>query len=267
MDSATRNTDTMKTAHYDRHSFDGRRSRPVKRYTSKDENVLGISFEDYGKMGSQQHKQSGERRLETPKWALNNKLLQELLVTFMEERTGIRGATGALFARLEIARHAVVAQHPRLLETAKRLCAEYVQVKNVGVHPELTDEDVNALLPQPELYAPYARKRLTGQRKRELEIEIEGIDTYLRYTQGGGADVLAAIVYLYYRAGLDSVGVGEELDLKPPHVRQLLWRLNQTWKEKFKRHHDRPETQAAKAVEPLWEFLKAELGGIANDAA
>lgn len=252
----------MKAASFDRHSFDGRRSRPVKRYTSKDENVLGISFEDYGKMGAQQRKQSGERRLETPKWALNNKLLQKLLVAFMEERTGIKGAKGALYARLKSARQAVVAQHPRLLETAKRLCAEYVQIKSMGVHPEMSDDDVNALLPQPELYAPYARKRLTNQRQRELEIEIEGIDTYLRYTQGGGADVLAAIVYLYYRTGLDSVGVGMELNLKPPHVRQLLWRLNQTWKEKFKRTYEKPGTAETKPVEPLWQFLKSELEGV-----
>jgi transposase-like protein len=32
---------------------------------------------------------------------------------------------------------------------------------------------------------------------------------------------------------LDSVGVGDQLTLKPPHVRQLLWRLNGIWTEKF----------------------------------
>jgi hypothetical protein len=32
---------------------------------------------------------------------------------------------------------------------------------------------------------------------------------------------------------LDSVGVADQLRLKPPHVRQLLWRLNGIWTDKF----------------------------------
>jgi hypothetical protein len=37
----------------------------------------------------------------------------------------------------------------------------------------------------------------------------------------------------YYRLCLDSVGVADQLTLKPPHVQQLLWRLNGIWTEKF----------------------------------
>ena len=62
---------------------------------------------------------------------------------------------------------------------------------------------------------------------------IEGIDTYLRYTVNGGADMVASAVYLYYRVGMDSVGVANELGLKPPHIRQTLYRLHQTAKKIF----------------------------------
>ena len=75
-----------------------------------------------------------------------------------------------------------------------------------------------------------ARYQDEQKRKRELEIEIEGIDTYLRISENGGADIIAAIVYLYYRTGYDSVGVAAELGLKPPHIRQTLWRMHQTAK-------------------------------------
>jgi len=74
-------------------------------------------------------------------------------------------------------------------------------------------------------------------RIKQLEREISGIDTYLRISENGGADIVAAIVYLYYRTGLDSVGVGGELGLKPPHVRQTLFRMHQTAKNLDKKYH------------------------------
>ena len=39
---------------------------------------------------------------------------------------------------------------------------------------------------------------------------------------------MAGMVYLYYRAGMDSVGVASELGIKPQHVRQTIWRLHRT---------------------------------------
>jgi hypothetical protein len=40
-------------------------------------------------------------------------------------------------------------------------------------------------------------------------------------------------VYLYFRAELDSVGVSQEVGIKPPAVRQLLWKLNKLWEKEF----------------------------------
>jgi hypothetical protein len=36
-------------------------------------------------------------------------------------------------------------------------------------------------------------------------------------------------VFFYYRVGFDSVGTAKQLSIKPPQVRQTLWRLRNTW--------------------------------------
>lgn len=194
---------------------------------------------------------STERRLDTPIWALNDRMLRELVVTFMEERAGYRkpitgpnGGRLTLRERLHKAQTTIIQdQRPRLFETMDRLCREYVEIKRKGLTVNMTDDEWNRSRLQPfmavddpaseRVFEPNARLEAEEVRKRILETEIEGIDTYLRITKTGGADVIAAIVYLYYRTELDSVGVGVELGLKPPHVRQTLWRLHETWNGKL----------------------------------
>ena len=160
------------------------------------------------------HKQSGGRRLPTPEWAMNDAALRRVIVTFMEERAFSKKERGALRKkaglkeRLNRALIKIISKRKLVISILDRLCEEYVQVKIENSQ-------------WPEFY-------LNETRVASLEREIEGIDTYLRISENGGADIVAAIVYLYYRTGLDSVGVGGELGLKPPHVRQTLFRLNQT---------------------------------------
>lgn len=199
----------------------------------------GLDFGDYSRMSTQQRKQSGERRLATPKWAVNNEMLQELLVAFMEERAGFRKKQkGTLLVRLERAKAAIINQRPNKIAILDRLCAQYVNLKRFGFKPDISDEEARFMAedvfgrafmfasdPDTRLGA---REVLTDNKCRDWEIEIEGLDTYLRVHETGGAATIASIVYLYYRVGLDSVGVGAELGLKPPHVRQTLWRLFET---------------------------------------
>lgn len=233
--------------HYDAHQFGNRRAKPVSAET-------GLSWQDYGSMSTHTRKQSGERRLPTPDWALDDALLRELLVAFMESRAGIKPTKGRLRPRLERARLAILAQHPRLNETLDRLNARYVKIQVEGLPEEETT-------PQRTVFADCApevdtaiRQEVTARKTlADLETEIEGLDTYIRYTRNGGAGVLAQVVYLYYRCRLDSVGVGEETGLKPPHVRQLLYRLNVVWEQKFQqRKTGMPEELPP---EPLFAFL------------
>ena len=199
--------------------------------------ITGLDFRDTVNMQVVQRKQSGERRLPTPLWALNDKMFRELLVTFMEGRLGLKPGKGNMIDRLDRARLAALAQHPRLNETLDKLNMEYVQVQRDGVSAdEIARRAAQPTIFQesdPELDMQIRQGHAATKRLVELEVEIEGLDTYLRYTRNGGAGVLAQVVYLYYRVGLDSVGVADETGLKPPHVRQLLYRMNEVWKQKF----------------------------------
>jgi hypothetical protein len=255
---------------YDPYQFAGRYAKPVRATRMGDGawDTTGVDFSDYSRMSTQTRKQAGERRLETPMWALNDQKLQELLVVFMEERARLRIGTGSLFQRLSRARREVMRHHVRMNVTLDNLCKHYVTIKHSKPVIDQTDSEVVASIETLPLTAlerlycadiEWARRTLRKafdddkkNRLRQLEIEIEGIDTYLRYTHNGGADVLAAIVYLYYRVGMDSVGVGAQLHLKPPHVRQLLWRLNETWKERF---GEEVRATPPKAPAPLWDWL------------
>ena len=193
----------------------------------------GIDFSSYSRMQTLKRKTAGERRLPTPLWAMNNAMLRRVLVRFLEERAFSKKerATlgGGLRQRLNRAKERIIAKRPAVIATLDKLCEEYVQIKQRGLKPGMSDKEWNESKVQP--YMPFAEgeARYVDEQKRlkKLESEISGIDTYLRISENGGADIVAATVYLYYRTGLDSVGVGIELGLKAPHCRQTLFRLHQ----------------------------------------
>src|ERR1700722_13319538 len=102
----------------------------------------GLDFADYGRMGTQQRKQSGERRLPTPAWAVNSPLLQQLLVSFMEERAGVRKKRGTLAERLTRAQDIIRNMRPKWSDTLDRLCREFVHIKRFGAYADLADAEV-----------------------------------------------------------------------------------------------------------------------------
>lgn len=188
---------------FDQHQF-LRRIRPVSSETK-------LSWQDFGACQIHVRKQSGERRLLTPEWAVNDKLLRQVIVRFMEKRAMIRRNPHLLIhERLAVAIAFVKRHRPRWQATIDRLCEEFRQSKS-------------------------------PKRRADLQIEIEGLDTTLRTTErNGGADFIAAVVYLYYRAGKDSPGVAEALGIKPPMVRQTLYRLFRCWEELLNPKPQRP---------------------------
>lgn len=163
----------------------------------------GISFADYSSMSTQQRKQSGERRLPTPDWAVDDNKLRAVLVRYLEYRADFkRQQPGTEAERLQRAQERINAKRPGKIEILDRLSCEYVALKNAGGDPA---------------------------RLRTLEIQIENIDTQLVNSEHIAAKILR-LVFLYYRVGLDSVGVAMELGTwKPPSVRQTLWRLDRVW--------------------------------------
>ena len=69
---------------------------------------------------------------------------------------------------------------------------------------------------------------------RLRELQIMNLDTDLFLAEKGYAETAAAIIYLYYRLSWNSVSIAEELGVKPPHIRQILYRLNRAY-EKMQR--------------------------------
>src|SRR5579863_8506968 len=195
--------------------FADRRQFPVSANVTADGwHSTGIDFADYQRMGTQQRRQSGERRLPTPRWAINDEMLRLLLVSFLEvrlqhgynnegkgEHYGVQKfwrkmaeQNVSLETRLQNAIDGLQGQRPSRFETLDSMCKEFAGAD--------------------------------GPRKRQLSLQIESLDTYLRYTEkDAGVGILARIPVLYYRVGFDSVGVALELNLKPPHIRQVLFQF------------------------------------------
>jgi hypothetical protein len=194
-------TETHGAPHFDHYAFGDRRQRPASAKT-------GLSYQDFTAMNVYQKKQSGERRLPTPEWALTDPLLREVLIVYLENRLGIKpNPDSTLDERRVHVQQVALAQRPRMEKKLDQLNREYVFAQRDG--------------------APKESLQIMGQ-------EIENLDTYLRYTHAdGGLATIAAVVYCYYRLCQDSVGVGDTLTLKPPHVRQILFRLNNVATEKL----------------------------------
>lgn len=218
----------------------------------------GISYDDYKGMSLGKRKHTTERRLPTPIWAVNDPMFRRLIVRFMEERAGLRKKQkGGLRERLNRAQETIVSQRPRLVALLVSLCKDFVKVKDYGAYPDKTQTEIAELAAQingtrtPSAFHDHNLEICNSKRIRDLEIEIEGIDTYLRIHENGGAGFIVSIVYLYYRVGMDSVGVGMELGLKPPHVRQTLWRLHQTAEKLFPASHAPVENEGVATPNPI----------------
>lgn len=180
---------------YDLHAFAGQRPRPVSAGT-------GIAWEDYARMAVQSHKQRAERRLPTPLWALDNSKLLPLFVRSMERRAALRPGTGTFSERLDRAVAARKRQIPALERTLRRLCKRYT-------------------------------RRRSANCRRRLALQIQALDASICLIKKGETAAICAAVYLYYRAELDSVGVAEAVGIRPPAVRQILWKISKLWEREF----------------------------------
>jgi len=182
--------------------------------------TLALTFSDFHNMHVERRKEVQERRLPTPAWALNDLMLRELVVRYMERRAFLnKPQAGTLKERLDRAERAVAAQAPRLQATLKELLNEYVALKkprcSVG-HKVVQGGRCkwhHAALAEP-----------TDQ-LRKLEVEIQNVDKQLCIIRKGVAATVVSIIYLYYRVGFEAVDVAEQLGLTVTHIHRLLWSL------------------------------------------
>lgn len=187
---------------FDQHQFQGRHQHPVHaNFIAGEWQSSGIAFEDYARFNTRNHKPSNERRLPTPDWAVNDDKLRELLVVHLERRAGlVQKQPGTQTERLARAVARLKGSAPAKIAIIKKLNHEYATLKrSYPRHPRL----------------------------KILERELENLDTQLHFIQRP-AEIICGIVYYYFRARLDSVGTALALGLKPPAVRQTIWRLRRT---------------------------------------
>lgn len=216
-------------------AFGNRGKKPVsvEFHADGEMTATGFSFEEYNFAQTRTRKMTGERRLPTPSWAFNLKEQRELLARFWEQRAGIRcPRIDTPAKRLRYAyRKYMRDYYPKFLTTMKRLCEELVACND-------------------------------PKRRRELEIEIQGLDTQLR-TARQGPGTIVAIIHNYYAVGLDSPGTGAEVGIHPMVIRQTLWRLHKLWRSMCDGTDRKPkpkEIELAKARERnrLWRKKNPE---------
>jgi len=147
-----------------------------------------LSYEDYERMHCDfAHTAFSARRLETPDWAINHKMLQAVLLRFVEGR-----------AYLGAAHHRPGTPAERLKFAIAR-CSENVR---------------------------HLRKQLAGLEKHPVKSagRIKSVLTEIRLADRPHLIALGCVFH-YYHMGKDSVETAAALGLSPPHVRQILWRL------------------------------------------
>ena len=188
---------------YDKFQFAGRKTRAISAtYAGHDEwDTTGISFADFGSMHVQRREKTQERRLPTPKWAVNNDELREVVLMHAETRLYIRNHTGTFEERLAA------------IKAAEEL---YTQKESVNLTRQTNR---------------YNELMLTGTADEasldHVAVIVQNIDSNIQVMKRGIVQTSIAIVYHYYRNGFNSVQVAEELGIKPPHVRAWLFRLHE----------------------------------------
>jgi hypothetical protein len=156
----------------------------------------GLSFADCAFLQVKQRSENGDgsRKKPTPDWVLDDRRLSSVTIRFLEIRaTLLKPQPGTKRERLARACELLKTQTATKLIVLDRLCAEYCASKNPA-------------------------------RRRELEIQIRNLDATIRLNAQPW--LIGAVVKAYFRERLDGCQVAARFGFSPPHVRQLLHRLN-----------------------------------------
>jgi len=191
--------------HFDRHTYIKPKKAVSVTKTRNGFESTGIDFADYTGMGIRKPVQlvSGKHK-PAPEWATDDSKLRELIVLYLENRTRLRPVEGhTLQERLAHAMKVLETHRPNLSAVLTKLTKEYVTTRDTE---------------------PGNKRKL-----RRLSLQIMNLDTQLMILSKSAA-VVTSIVYLSWRANMNSVGVAEQLGIKPPHIRTVLHRLGNLWK-------------------------------------
>jgi hypothetical protein len=169
------------------------------RFDGHDWKSHGLAHEDYSRMSTHVHVLNSGRSNDCPEWTVNTATITQVVVRFMEMRSGMRNPnTGTIRERIERAEQRIKRSMPKKRAQLLQLCK-----KQMEAH---------------------------GEARKKLATLCENLDTQIVIAEMGARLVTGVISY-YHLQGWNSVDTAHALGLKPPHVRQIVYRLNRCWKE------------------------------------
>jgi predicted transcriptional regulator len=190
----------------------------------------GISYTDLQDMHVKRVRRP-LRRLPTPEWAMRDDLLCEVLVSYLEQRFHIRRKDGSPSERLERCR-AAAKQHAK---DAKAKLEQWIREYRAISEGRLSEVRERSYA---RLICGALRGHTLAEQLRRVELQIQNLDSDAFLTERA-AEIAAALVYFYHRLGWNSCTVAEQLGLKSPHVRQILFRLARAASQKERSNHTR----------------------------
>jgi hypothetical protein len=159
----------------------------------------GIDFDSYSRMQTTKKGYVWFWRTGIPDFVMKPAKLREVITRAVEIRAGFHKWHSALTQqeRLVVAQKALDEKREAKIATLDSLCARLLRWRAHEPRPVVA----------------------------KLESAIENIDTALRVDENAAA-FIAAILFLSYRVRMNSTQVARELGLKPPMIRQILYRCN-----------------------------------------
>jgi hypothetical protein len=127
-------TNSASELSFDKHAFADRVAFPVQVRLNRDGSydTPGWSFEDYSR-GHTFARAPVYRRNPVPEWAINDKLLRELIVFAFERRVGLlKPQPGTLAERMARCRELVPTKRQALVEVLNKICARHLAAKWEG---------------------------------------------------------------------------------------------------------------------------------------
>lgn len=169
----------------------------------------GLSFGDYQRAHVEQRKSSfSNRRLAVPDWALKSETIGVVFISYLERRAHNLLKLDALKClslkeRFHLADVLLKQRAQKLEKRLDKLCVSFCEVRKLEQTPE--------------------RLKLLAR----LQRSIQQIDMQI-IVERRAPEIVTAIIWKYFREGLNSVDVAAALGLHPPAVRQIVYRIMRT---------------------------------------
>ncbi len=203
---------TNRSPAFDRHAFENRRSR----FTAE----TGIDFSNLQHLHLRRVPDLRKgRRLAVPAWALSDSKLAEVLVLYLEQRFRVKDCTGDLKARLQRCREAAKLNAADTKARLERWIKNFRAVVNANYHE--ADERTYT-----RLFLTTLRGESPAKLLAQIEKQVSNLDSDA-WTTERAPEISLSILYLYFRMGFNSPAVSESLGIRPPHVRQIIFRASQ----------------------------------------